>query len=294
MIRFEVERMGAPPAGTIQAPGVGDAPLNAKDDFPTPPGTVFIVCCLQGDWPGATPELRRRCPDLGAHYVRCLYEMVTRHAPPGLAWRFVCFTDRQSIEGVNCRALAPGLWSYFCKLYLFAPGHFPVGSRVLYFDLDTCITGSWAPLLTVAPSPIVMLRDLWAERKPASGVMMWTPTAATEAIWLDFVSNTGLRPPYSHPRPRERYAAQDDIRTDEQWLYHYTLPTDWQAWQEQLPGVFASYKYDVTRSMRRDGTQGERLTEEAARAIRVLYFHGQPRPHMVRAPWNPISRGLIE
>lgn len=298
----ESQRMGPPPPGTVAIPSIGDKPVNAKDDYPTPPDAVQVVCVLHGDWPGSTREIRARVPDLGAHYVHHLYQMVSRYAPRNLPWRFVCFTDRESIDGVRCVRQHGGLWSYFNKLYLFAPEHFRVGTRVLFFDLDTCVVGDWTPLATVPlDKTLVMLRDLWAERMPASGVMSWQVSPATHRIWTDFVNsgNVGRRPPFVHTRPRlsppgvPTFSATA-IRTDEQWLYHHVMPDDWYAWQELLPGQLLSYKYDVIRTMRRDGTQHDKLSPEAARAARVVYFHGHPRPHTVVAPWNPLTRGIID
>ncbi len=301
MIRAHADTMSAPPPGAVQAASLGDKPLDAKEDSVFAPAEVEVVCVLTGDWPGATREHRDRINDIGAHYAQCMYQMVSRYAPRNLRWNFTCFTDRRSIEGVPCKPIPKGIYGFFGKLYLFSEEcGFGIGQRVLYFDLDTCLVADWAPLAAVPLDHLVMLRDVWAQSQPASGVMSWCVSRSTRQIWEDFKGRAASRPPYTHPRPR-RYSMgvpggpiSEGIRTDEQWLYHYTLPKDWLAWQEALPGQFLSYKYDVLRQRRRDGTQFQKLSAEAARAARVVYFHGRPRPHEVLAKWNPFWRGLID
>jgi hypothetical protein len=296
---IDPNKMGPPPPGCVAAPSIGDKPVNALEDFPEPPGMTYIACVLSGDWPGASAEVRRRCPDLGAHYVQCLYEMVGRYMPVGIPWRFVCFTDRQSIDGVPTRPIPHGIFSFFNKLYCFAPEAFPLGARVLYFDLDTAIVGPLKGLLEVPVDKIVMLRDVWAKHMPASGVMSWRVSTATYRIWHDFEKWIGRRPPFTHPNPRHfpmrETSPTVSIRTDEHWLHHYTMWDDWYAWQDLLPEAFLSYKYQIMGLRRRDGSlAADTLTAEAARAAKVVYFHGRPRPHEVVQRWNPFWRGILD
>lgn len=293
MERLPHEMMSAPPPGSVNAGTLGDKPVDAKPDSNFGDALVEVCCVLTDRWPGATKEDNEKVGDLGAHYVECLYSMLCRYAPPNLRWNFTCFTDRAKIEGIPCKPIPNGLWQYFSKLYLFSEeAGYPLGSRVLFFDLDTCIVGNWGSLATVPIDKMVLLNDLWANRQPASGVMSWATSWATRQIWNGFAGREGKRPPFSHPQPRLN--VNRDIRTDEHWLHHHTMPNDWSAWQDLLPGKFLSYKYDVVRSMRRDGTQGQPLDAAAARAASVVYFHGRPRPHEVVARWNPFWRGLRE
>lgn len=292
-------RMSAPPAGSTQQQSLGDKPANAPADY-HPPDVVQVCCVLTGDWPGSSAKVRERCPDLGAHYVECLYAMVSRFAPPNIKWSFTCFTDRPTIPGIHCRPIHPRMWSYFAKLYLFSPECFPLNSRVLFFDLDTCLVRSWLPLAEVPLEKIVMLRDIWAQAMPASGVMSWRVTSDTQRIWKDFEPSAQTRPPYTHPHPKRfppnvPTPIHVGIRTDEQWLHHYTVHNQWTAWQDLCPGEFLSYKYNIQRSMNVSGRPGAPpLTEEDARKARVIYFHGHPRPHQVVHKWNPFWRGIID
>jgi hypothetical protein len=299
-VEIEKPLLDPPPPGCVQMPSIGDKPINAKDDFPTPNDVIYVCCVLTGDWPGATKEARDRCEDIGAHYVQCLYEMVSRYMPHGTNWRFICFTDRRKIDGVPTAPIEPGLYQYFSKLYCFKEGHFPPGARVLYFDLDTCVVGPLKDLLTVPlDRNLVMLRDVWAQHMPASGVMSWKATPTTARIWEDFAPWIGRRPPFQHPNPRQfpnrETSPMVSIRTDEHWLHHYTMWDDWYAWQNLLSGQFLSYKYQVMGLTLPSGRKAaETLTSEAARAARIIYFHGRPRPHEVVQRWNPFWRGIMD
>lgn len=294
----------------MQTPSIGDAPINAKPDYHTPEDVTYVACVLVGDWPGSSRAVRERCPDLGAHYVQHLYAAVSKYAPINRAWRFVCFTDRLMIPGVPTRPIPHGMYSYFNKLYCFAPGEFPLGARVLFFDLDTSIVANWGPLAEVPLDKIVMLKDIWAQELPASGVMSWRVSAETDKIWNDFEPVSTRRPPFYRQAPLDfapikyfRGAQRFDatpapaprrIDTDEHWLQHYLLPDKWVAWQKLLPGALVSFKYQVQRSMRANGQCLERMTESEARAVRVVYWHGNPRPHTFIAPWNTFTRGIID
>ena len=288
--------MEPPPPGSVQSAVLGDKPVNAQDEYDFPPGAVQVVCVLTGDWPGCTAEHRQNVKgDMGAHYVKMFYSMVSKYAPLNTIWRFTCFTDRLELGNeVPCKPIPVGMYSFFSKLYLFKQGLFPVGTRVLFFDLDTAITKGWGPLAKVPLDKPVFLRDLWGASRPASGVMSWEVSDRLSAIWRDFESQAQNRPPYDHPSARSGIDGLTwDIRTDEQWLHHYLLPDKWAAWQDLLPGHFLSYKYDIMRQMRVNGNFRGPLTAEEAQAAGVVYFHGRPRPHEVVHSWNPFSRGVI-
>ena len=182
--------------------------------------SVVEVCCvLVGDWPGSNVAYRSKVADLGAHYVHALYGMLCKYAPDDLNWRFTCFTDRPSIPGVNTQPMPTGLYSYFNKLWLFSPQTFPIGSRVLFLDLDTCVVGDWSPLATIPLDKPVFLRDLWAEPVLATGLMSWRTTLATQRIWHDFEPVSLRRPPYFRLTPTSQGNGTIDVRTDEHWLY---------------------------------------------------------------------------
>jgi|GEM_PF-5437744 len=246
----------------------------AEVDVPASNEIVQVCCLLSGHWPGSSAAVRERCDDLGAHYVRTLQAMVRKFAPDDVEWEFTCFTDRDKIEGVSCQPIARGLEGYFNKLYLFSPKAFPQGSRVLFFDLDTCIVRNWGPLAKEPIDKPVMLRDAWwhDDRRPASGVMSWEANDVTNTIWNLFPGN-GIAP--------------RGIRTDEDWLRPILDVTGWYAWQELLPEQFFSYKIHVSGIMKTQHSPPP-FTREQAGSARVIYFHGLPRPHSVKMPWNPL------
>lgn len=256
---------------------------------------VFICCVLQGEWPIVSPSFKAAhpdIPDLGARYVRIIHESVQRYAPRGMAYRFAAFTDRRDIPGVATRPLPRGIYGWFNKLWLFSPDAFPVGTRVLCFDLDTAIVGDLTALATVALDLPIFLRDVWGAHHAASGVFSFRSGPALYPIWSEFERYVGKRPPYIPNREHPMRGVPGwgqcvrECRTDEQWLHHFVYPNGWRAWQEVLPSKFLSYKHDILR-MRANAPEPEPLTPERAKAASIVYFHGQPRPHDVIAPWNP-------
>lgn len=275
-----------PPPGCVQAPSIGSAGhVGVEHDDP------IFVCVLTGDWPGSTDEIRKTIPDLGARYVQRLYEMVCRHAPPNRRFKFVCFTDRFEIPGIDIVYIREDqrAWAYFQKLMLFTA--FPEGQRVIYLDLDTCIVGPWARLAEIPLLDIVMLRDIWNQPMPASGIMSWRAQPAYNRIWIDFNFPPGARPPFRHkptfvnggkgPQPNV------DCRTDEHWLHHYVCPNGWVALQDVLPpGFLVSFKHSLMRWPVANRPSPPPLTPEEKAAVRIVYFHGRPRPHEVGAIWN--------
>ena len=321
--------MPPPPPGCVSAGSIGDKPINALDDFPTNADVVEVCCVLTGDWPGVDRETKKRMPDLGAHYARCLYEMVSRYAPRNIQWRFTCFTDRVGPIGVPTKPIPTGLYSYFSKLYLFSADAFPVNSRVLFFDLDTCIVKDWSPLAAVQIDKLVMLRDFWNNTMPCSGVMSWRAGPEIARIWNEFEPVSKNRPPYRHVRAelkkakemppayqdhrwgRNRHAPSHpppvisqsethkvtpniDARTDEHWIHYYVMPDQFRYWQDELPLAFLSYKYHLLRLMKCNGETFPPLTPKQSMGALVVYFHGRPRPHEVVAKWNPFWRGVLD
>jgi hypothetical protein len=250
------------------------------------PGTICewqdmprVCCVLSGDWPGAGSATRARIDKLGEHYVEKLFKMLVKCFPGGYKWTFDCFSDRKQIGAIKCRPIPKGLWNYFAKLYLFSTHTYPVGARVLYFDLDTVLTGSWEKLAKISLEKPVMLRNsIVSLTAPASGVMSWRVTPDTQRIWSDFEPISKSRPPYANPRRPGTWSMPMAKRTDEHWLYDYLMPNGWAAWQDLLPDAFASYK-EMMRFK-----QTPILWDQT----KVVYFHGRPRPHEVDAEWNPL------
>ncbi len=196
-------------------------------------------------------------------YVERLYDMVRRNLPAGFAGRFVCFTDNGGdapvIPGVEYLALPRGLFGWWNKLALFAPQSFEQGERVLYFDLDTCITG---PLddLAAFDFEFGILRDAYRPDGLQSAVMAWTVSARTRAIWS---------------RWRLAGGPMVDRGGDQAWieLMAQSGTIDPVILQERYAGQLRSFKAEARYSIPR-GTS-------------VIFFHGHPRPHEVEDGWVP-------
>lgn len=95
----------------------------------------------------------------------------------------VCLSD---VPVPNVRTVP--LWSYwpgwFAKMALFNPDLIP--DDILYFDLDTLITGNIAPYLR--DDRFRMLSDFFQPDKPASG-MMFIPHSDKAHIWNNWMDD---------------------------------------------------------------------------------------------------------
>lgn len=139
-----------------------------------------------------------------------------------------------------------GWWN---KIYLFKSG--ALEGRVLYFDLDTAITGDLTPLGSYG-GEFAILRDFNRPQNFGSGVMMWDASKCGD-IWEDFV----------------RAGCPNLRRGDQVWIQKCRPNAD--LLQDLYPSVFVSYKCHC----------GAGLPADA----RVVCFHGSPRPHEVADGW---------
>lgn len=298
------EGMPPPPAGSVQLASIGDLPAGAdpnSSQHASSPDMVNIACLLTGSWPHPTPALRQKVPDLSERYVEHLYAGVSRFMPPNIPWRFTCFTDRepQHMPGIPTHKLPGGYNGWFNKLYLFSPEAYPAGARVLYFDLDTAITGNLARLATASLDVPILLRDVWASAHAASGVMSFRAGPALHPVWAEF-RNRGLHPPpYTAVAARLKAgtAYQEGkgrmIRTDEQWLHQYLYPDNWAGWQDIFgETALVSYKKNILGMNSGKGWRAPRGWKPADTDTSVVYFHGVPRPHDVVVPWQSNWRGV--
>lgn len=185
--------------------------------------------------------------------VEILHSMVRRNLAAGTRGRFVVFTDDpaafEHMAGVEPRQLPTGLTGWWNKLYLFASEAFEPGERVLYFDLDTAITG---PLDEIAAydGPFAILRDAYRPTDWQSSVMAWT-AGQQVAVWERWQAEG--RPEYPGG---DQHWIECVLREREQSV---------QLWQDLFPGRFRSYKVECQEFVP-EGTS-------------VVFFHGIPRPH---------------
>ena len=205
-------------------------------------------------------------------YVEILYSGIRRNLQAGYRGRFTVFTDNpaafQSMAGVQVHEVPSDLKGWWAKLYLFSADAFPKGERVLYFDLDTIITG---PIDAIADykGPFAMLHDAFRTCGFQSAVMGWEAGTLTE-IW-DRWNQDG--------RPTPKGGDQEII--ERYMLAHPTHAPEW--WQDSHPGAFKSYKIHCT--------------EGIPKGCSVVYFHGHPRPHeaggWVKEAWKVHDSALF-
>lgn len=202
---------------------------------------LMVACVEAGDYLGR-----------GAEYVSKLKDMVTRHLSQ--PFEFVCLTDnpprhaaalaRHSIDAIP-RGIFRHWWA---KLYLFETGRFPLGTRILYLDLDTVVVGSLDRL--VLNKGILHLADWgWTKNDYGSGVMVWD-VGEHDEIWS-----------------RATAATPQIFRGDQDWMTHLG------GWDALPRGVCVSYRY-VSKAAPPAGAS-------------VVCFHGVPKPHELTSGWVP-------
>lgn len=191
-----------------------------------------------------------------AEYVNILFDMVRRNLPAGFPGRFVCFTDDATgiDPAIQIKEVPSDLHGWWAKLFLFSEGAFPKGERVLYFDLDTAITG---PLDAIAKydGAFAILKDAYRPNGLQSSVMAWE-AARCKNIWNEWLRE-------NKPEPKGG---------DQEWIERYQSFM-WDLWQDLYPNAFKSYKVECRNHIPK-GTS-------------VVFFHGNPRPHEVKHGWVP-------
>lgn len=193
-----------------------------------------------------------------AGYVNKLYSGINRNAT--IPFRFHCFTedDKGIRPGITSHTLPfadkhEGWWN---KLYLFS-NHFPLRGKIVFFDLDTVITGNIDDVLNPPTSDFVVLRDFYAAKARGvdsmdmgSGLMSWDTTDGNKysQIWEQFVKDPKkvMKELYPHG--------------DQRWIQRF-LPIR-KYWQDILPDQVVSFKTHCHKG----------LPEGA----RVVCYHGKP------------------
>lgn len=191
----------------------------------------------------------------GPEYVEILYSAVRRNLAEGYRGRFIVFTDNPPLfaemAGIETRLVPPDLKGWWGKLYLFSKDAFQPGERVLYFDLDTVITG---PLDEIASydGPFAILRDVYRPDGLQSSVMAWEAAHPfSAALWKQW-EDAG--------RPALPGG-------DQEWIESVHPGWGWSPdiLQDLFPRKFRSYKVDCQ--------------DFVPRGTSVVFFHGFPKPH---------------
>lgn len=181
-----------------------------------------------------------KCP-YDTKYVEILRDSVERHLKE--PYRFVCLSNVDvPCERVELKYGWPGWWA---KLELFRPDI--EAERILYFDLDTVITGDLSDISSQTKFTMIRgFRNNPTGKRRGSGLMMLTDR---EPVWNAWIKR---------PNTEAMRGDQDFIR-----------PFCEQVWQDVVPDQVVSFKHDVNPI--------DRLPDNA----RVVCFHGKPRPHQL-------------
>lgn len=200
----------------------------------------------------------------GVEYTNILHDMVRRNLPDGMEGTFEVFTDDLTAtyaDGITVRELPGHLLGWFNKLYLFQPGVFAPGDKIVYLDLDTLITGRLDEIVAYeGESPI--LRDFYRPDGMQSSVMMWrVADQPSRGVW-GWYEEQGCPSdvPGGDQAVIEQFCAERGINPP--------------RLQDIFPGLFASYKAD-------------NLAKNPPAKASVVCFHGKPRPHEVLTGWVP-------
>jgi hypothetical protein len=174
-------------------------------------------------------------------------------------------------SGVEIVGLTPAWRGWWSKMNLFR-----LSGPVLYFDLDTIITGSIDELAqaVIDSRKLVLLRGFYRGDR-CTGVMGWSANVSTGWITEAFERDLLNPPVYIDQSQALRMQCRSGIhRGDQEWLDKAlkTRGVETVAIQDLVSGVY-SYKVHV---------QGKALPEDA----RLVCFHGKPRPgDVVDEPW---------
>ncbi len=203
-------------------------------------------------------------PLYGPEYVNILLDMIARNLPGEQAFTFACFTDDATglSPAVDVRPLPKGVTGWWNKLALFSLDAFPVGERVIFFDLDTVIIGRLDAMYDRS-TRFAILRDLWGNDNWGSGVMAWE-AGSLSFLWENWLS-AGM--------PETPGGDQEWIKAE--WDRREKVSPEFL--QDMFPKWFCSFKIDCNPYPRR-GTK-------------VICFHGQPKPHncvndLIRMAWK--------
>jgi hypothetical protein len=191
-----------------------------------------------------------------AAHVTWLQRQIERWAPEA---DFMCLSDIY-VPGCRCICLNhnyPGWWS---KLELCRPD---IKGDILYFDLDTVITGPIDELIKVART--TFLRDVYRGGNALQSSIMYLTEEARTWAWECWKS-----------KPRV-WMNECGMQGDQGYFERVIRKVD--RWQDVLPGTLVSYKVDMHN-------KHKQLAAPPPGAS-VVVFHGKPRPWNVKADWIP-------
>ncbi len=180
-------------------------------------------------------------------YVEKLRGGVARYLT--LPYNFWCLTDDEEVDEeivIPLQHSWPGWWS---KLEVFRDfrGH------TLFIDLDTIIVGSLDELVS-HKGPFISIHGFYRSHMFNSGFMSWTEDFSH--IYKSFSDNVEVM-----------MEGKNDQQVIGSMLESYV------TFQETFPGQVVSYKVHC------------RGLGKLPPNVRVVCFHGKPRPHEVNDSW---------
>ncbi len=149
--------------------------------------------------------------------------------------KFVCFSDRE-VPGIETKILKKGYDGWWNKLQLFDCSY-GLSERVIYFDLDTLITGNldWlfnyeGNFMGIEDVGCVNAHQPHLKNVLQSAVMTWK-YYLWNSIWTH--ANHNMK------------EVQSKYRGDGEFLHGYMNPLRYELLQQEFPGKLKSYKYQV-------------------------------------------------
>lgn len=177
---------------------------------------INVVCLKWGD-------------KFSADYVNNLFSGIERNTTT--PFKFHCFTDDFAgiLENIQCHKLPElDITGWWYKLWLFSNEvPFESGERIMFFDLDTIVTGNIDDILEYdCPADLCGLRNFYHPTRFASGLLMWRHGTQSH-IWNNFLVD---------PAKAQALSRDGDQEWTENNAEHWTL------WQEAFPDRIYSYK----------------------------------------------------
>lgn len=196
---------------------------------------IHFICLNSGNYLGR-----------GKEYVTILRDMIFRNLPEETSAKFTVFTDDpDEYPGTHKAPLPHKLNGWFNKLALFKKGLFPDDETVIYFDLDTVITGPLDDIINYK-GKFATLRDFYRGGGLQSSVMIWN--GDNSHVWETYVKEGYPEVPGG----------------DQAWIENFKAD----VLQDLFPKRFVSYKVHAMKAFPKGAS--------------VCVFHGLPRPHEVK------------